>query len=131
RRATLSHPASKMRYKARGPEPKKPSVPAEGEFLGIRSTTSKGPLISLPPRAPGPSTCSRARRKGSCGNLQAGLNPSPTGATPRLEITSPLWMLELRLSFLTWGLEYAQSRISELEEASCSGKDVCGPSPPA
>lgn len=75
--------------------------------------------------------CCGARRKGSCGNLQAGLNPSPTGATPRLEITSPLWMLELRLSFLTWGLEYAQSRISELEEASCSGKDVCGPSPPA
>lgn len=52
-----------------------------------------------------------ARRKGSRGNQQAGLILSPPGANPRL---SSLWMLELRVLFLTWGLEYAHSRGSEL-----------------
>lgn len=31
--------------------------------MGIRSTTSKGSLVFLPPRAPGPSTCSRQERR--------------------------------------------------------------------
>lgn len=46
-----------MRDKAWGPDPGKPGVLVEGVFSGIRSTTSKEPLVSLPPGTPGPSTC--------------------------------------------------------------------------
>ncbi|EDL86905.1 rCG50625, isoform CRA_a [Rattus norvegicus] len=96
-----------MRDKARVPERRKPVSLRRGRSWEFAALLLRGHWCFSRPGLQDPQLVrgKRARRKGSRGNRQAGLIPSPPGATPRL---SSLWMPELRLPFLTWTLEYAQ-----------------------